>query len=269
MLKVIRHPSLLLLLSALLLGSTPSCSEEPVARTDDRRTEYEDCTRGHDTGQETVARSVETLDAGRYCEVLIAYEGDDGTVTADVYNSLLFGSCPQALWEQLDADVIRSDFPDAIAVTLNGPRYFLMQHMLGPPDQETSPATPMVHNFGGIPMMRAATVSADLLDRMAYSVITVNRSNTWRFSSGHRVHELINPLGQIYVMQSFAQSVDPDLSYDDLADLGAQLALPQGWRYRSRILESVLDVRATGVAEVLQDELANTYQRRTDCRISD
>ena len=55
------------------------------------------------------SHSFETMEDGRYCEVLVVRMQDDPL--ADVYNSLPFGSCPQELWEALDADVIKQDLP--------------------------------------------------------------------------------------------------------------------------------------------------------------
>ncbi len=47
---------------------------------------------------------------------------------------------------------------------------------------------------------------------------------------------------------------------DFLAGLGGRLALPEGWSFRTRVLdeELVVDTTAT-IATVLQDELENTY----------
>ena len=69
-------------------------------------------------------------------------------------------------------------------------------------------------------------------------------------------------------MQSFSQIVDSELMYEDLETLGGHLNLPEGWNYRVRMLESSLDVQADGTATVVQDELQNTYQWRSDCQIS-
>ena len=74
------------------------------------------------------------------------------------------------------------------------------------------------------------------------------------------MHELIDTEGNVYTMQSFSRIVDEALSYEDLETLGDRLSLPDGWRYRVRMLEEDLDVQAIGTATVLQDELQNTYQ---------
>jgi hypothetical protein len=45
-----------------------------------------------------------------------------------------------------------------------------------------------------------------------------------------------------------------------LANLGERLSLPEGWTYRSRILDEELVVDTTDhLATVLQDEFENTY----------
>ena len=225
----------------------------------------EACTDGNNAGLTDVAFSFEDVEAGRYCEVLVIYPEADGTIMADVYNSLPFGDCPQDLWDRLDVDAIAADFPDATSILLNGPRYFLMQELFGSmrPD-----GLPMVRSFGGIQMIKAATVEASSVGQMGYVQTTVNRSNTWRFTEGTRVHELIDDEGNIYVMQSFSRIVDAELTFDDLENLATRIAVPDGWRYRVRILDAHLDVQADGTATVLQDELQNTYQWRSDCQIT-
>ena len=47
---------------------------------------------------------------------------------------------------------------------------------------------------------------------------------------------------------------------DNLATLGERLSMPEGWSYRSRILDEELVVDTTGqMATVIQDEFENTY----------
>ena len=116
-------------------------------------------------------------------------------------------------------------------------------------------------------MLRAATVVLNPEAQNGYVRITVNRDNTWRFRAGRRVHELIDTEGHVYIMQAFARIVDEALTYDDLEELGDRLNLPEGWRYRVRTLEENLDVQAVETATVLQDELRNTYQLRSDCQM--
>ena len=62
-------------------------------------------------------------------------------------------------------------------------------------------------------------------------------------------------------MQSFSRIVDADLQLHDLVSLGERLVLPPGWRFTTRILQEPLRLPTVeGVAEVVRDDLANTYQ---------
>jgi hypothetical protein len=191
----------------------------------------------------------------RYCEVLVARMDGAGAV-ADIYNSIAFGDCPQELWEGLDADAIRGDFPDAESVILNGPRYFLMQEIYS----EGLSTVPMLHDFGGIRMVLVATVEVDSADGTPYTEASVARSTVWRFKAGERVFELHSPDGETYVMQSFSRIEDEDLAYEELETLGERIVPPDGWTYVTRVLDEDLDVGADGIATVIQDELTNTYQ---------
>ena len=244
-------------------NNTQGSSDETPTETTDTTAETEACIDGNDSGLTDPQNSIPTLEDGRYCEVLVVYMSDDGIMLGDVWNSLALGTCPQELWDELDTATIAADFPDALLIQLNGPRYFLMQHLMDAPSQ----LEVTVHDFGGIAMVKAATVEVNPAAQNGYTPITVNRDNTWRFEAGNRVHELIDTEGNVYTMQSFSRIVDEALSYEDLETLGDRLSLPDGWRYRVRMLDEDLDVQAIGTATVLQDELQNTYQWRADCQI--
>jgi hypothetical protein len=204
---------------------------------------------------DTQTRTFEDHLDARYCEVLIAASAEQGLV-ADVWNSLDFGTCPQDQWEALDEDALKADFPDAVLVLLNGPRFFLMQEIF----LHNPPPEPTTHDFGSIKMALAATVAVDPTQAGKYLERVVDRSTTFSWKSGKRVFELQGADGKTYVMQSFSQIDDPNLMYEDLEDLGSRLTLPEGWSYASRVLEADLDVVANGKATVVQDDLSNTYQ---------
>jgi hypothetical protein len=81
------------------------------------------------------------------------------------------------------------------------------------------------------------------------------------------VHELTAPDGTRYVMQAWSQQVDPTLDERDLGNLGTRLALPAGWTYQTRTLARPLKVVTTDQpAQVLQDELMNSYSQETGGR---
>jgi hypothetical protein len=61
-------------------------------------------------------------------------------------------------------------------------------------------------------------------------------------------------------MQAYSLIVDPNLTYDSLGSLGSKLKLPPGWKFRVKVLDEDLTIRAVnGIAHIMQDDLENTY----------
>ena len=191
----------------------------------------------------------------RYCEVL-EMRGEIPDATVNVWNTIAFSDCPQPKFERLDPAAIAAQ-TGASLVLVNGPRYFVM-------DSAVARIGTRVRIFGGMRMRRVAQLpiaaAADLAQR-AYAERTVERVNTWQWERGSRVYELLAPDGATYVMQSYTVMRDPLLTIGGLRRLGDRLALPEGWRYRTRRLRRNLELGAEGEATILQDDLLNTYQR--------
>ncbi|ADT99028.1 hypothetical protein KUF57_07515 [Mycolicibacterium sp. PAM1] len=189
----------------------------------------------------------------RYGEVLLVRMGDAGP-EATVFNTYPLNDCPAELWNRLDAQAIAAEHHCAAAL-LNGPRYWLMSRIEKVGGTETPRET-----FGGIEMLQQATVSLSSMNPSPYSVNEVDRKAVFVYDPGTPVFELIDPEDRCWVMQTYSQTVDPELSVDDLPGLGDRLNLPDGWRYRARTLDQTVRVEtATRKARVLQDDLANSY----------
>jgi hypothetical protein len=204
---------------------------------------------------EAPARLISDMRGVRYGEVLVV-KLDGADFTAEVYGTQMLNDCPQDLWEQLDPQAIAKEM-GAVAVKLNGPRHWMLDGL----GTKVAVVEPVLHDFGGLMTRRIAVV--DLGDNpvsVPYVERHVNRGAVWFFDAGKPVHELVNPDGVAYVMQAYCIGVDPSLAEADLPGLGDRLALPEGWTFRTRVLddELVVDTTAT-VATVLQDELENTY----------
>ena len=193
----------------------------------------------------------------RYCELFVVKRQGAG-LAADVYNTLGLNDCPQAAWDALDTAKVASEF-GAVRVIRNGPRHFLMDRLA------SGDVTRNASDIQGLGMRPVATMKLGLLDlvekRAFYVERTIGRTTDWIFLTGKPVYELISPKGQVYVMQSYSQIVDPSLAYTDLATLGSRLKPPKGWQYRGRTLTADLIAQARGEAHIIQDELQNTYQR--------
>ena len=191
----------------------------------------------------------------RYGE-LFAIFSDGEQFTAHVYGTQLLNECPQELWETLDAATIAEEL-GALIVKLNGPRYWMLDGL----GSKGEPIEPVLHEFNGLLMRRIALLALGSNPaQVPYTVRKVDRRVIMYFDAGSDVYELIDPQGLAYVLQAYCTGVDTTLDEKSLADLANRLALPTGWRFRTRVLQEELIVDTShSVATVLQDELENTY----------
>jgi hypothetical protein len=114
--------------------------------------------------------------------------------------------------------------------------------------------------FGGIEMIRQATVKLESMNPSPYSLNRVDRKAVFVFDAGREIYELVEPGGRRWVMQTWSQMVDPTLSLNGLPDLASRLSLPPGWTYQPRTPTSPLLVDTTHQdACVTQDDMANSY----------
>ena len=193
------------------------------------------------------------LSGKRYGEVLLVTPGEAGP-QATVYNSFPLNDCPADLWSALDAQAIATENGAATAL-LNGPRYWLMNAI-----EKTPQGPKIIKNFGGIDMQLQATVLLTAMNPAPYTANQVNRHTVFTFDAGEEVYELQDAAFRRWVMQTWSQIVDPNLSRGDLPGLGERLNLPDGWTYQTRVLDSPLRIgTTTHAAQVLQDDLANSY----------
>jgi hypothetical protein len=205
------------------------------------------------------AASLDGLHDARYCEI-IELKGAPPNASATVWNTIGLNKCPAAWWNAFDAGDLAKELGDTLVV-LNGPRHFLMDSVTASPGR--------VRSFHGQRLRKVAAIpirtTADLA-RAPYTDRFIERDNTWRWQRGRRVYELVAPGGDVYVMQAYAQILDPSLTIGKLRTLGRRLDLPAGWRYRTRRLTRDLALGANGTATIVQDELQNTYQLASTSR---
>lgn len=196
----------------------------------------------------------------RYCEVIPTYRSRL-SLRSEVWNTLGLNDCPADQWDALDAAALQDEL-GALTVTLNGPRYWVLDEIgaLGGITAAGNRAT-----FGGIAMEQRAVLETPLRTAVtgapAYSFNTIRRDTRYVFYAGDLIYTLTDSDGRVYVMQSYAQIVDPELTIDALETLGERLALPDGWQYAAVRLASDLILIASGEATVVQDDLQNSYQQ--------
>jgi hypothetical protein len=206
------------------------------------------------TGRHAVA----DLSGKRYGEVLLVTPGEAGP-QANVYNSFPLNDCPAELWSALDPHAIATE-NGAAAALLNGPRYWLMNAI-----EKRSQGPQLTKTFGGIEMILQATVLLSSMNPAPYTATAVSRNTVFVFYAGEEVYELHDPHGNRWVMQTWSQVVDPNLSRADLPNLADRLNLPDGWSYQPRVLTEELRVDTTSrAAQVTQDDLTNSYSLVTD-----
>ncbi len=191
----------------------------------------------------------------RYGEVLAVFS-DGKRFTAHVYGTQLLNDCPPELWNSLIPATIAEEL-GALIVKLNGPRYWMLDGL----GSKSEPIEPVLRDFNGLLMRRIAVLELGTNPaQVPYTVREVDRRVTMYFDAGSAVHELIDPQGLPYVMQAYCTGIDSNLNENSLSSLGERLALPSGWRFRTRVLQEELIVDTSqSVAKVLQDELENTY----------
>lgn len=197
----------------------------------------------------------------RYCEVIpVTREGH--TLTSWVYNTSGLNECPATEWEALTEDEVNEEY-GSVAAKLNGPRYWVMDKIVG----SGSSTTGEKFTFGGIEMELRAKLETKLREGTVgeefYVPNQVQRDTVYTYQAGAPVYELTSPDGHVYVMQSYSQIKDKQLTIDQLDSIGNKLALPASWTYTTRKLTDDLVLDSGGLAYVINDDLYNSYQRRT------
>ncbi|NBU38323.1 MAG: hypothetical protein EBS32_08870 [Actinobacteria bacterium] len=205
--------------------------------------------------QERQQRLISDMRGVRYGEVLGIFARND-ELEGEVYGTQMINDCPQELWDKLDATEIAKDL-GALFVKLNGPRYWVLDGL----GSKTVTIEPVMREFGGIMMRRIATIPLGKEPAgVPYMVRNVNRGAVFFWDAGKTVYELIDTEGRNFVMQAYCVGVDKTLTEATLSGLGSRLNLPEGWTFRTRVLDEELVIDTSDhLATVVQDELENTY----------
>jgi hypothetical protein len=197
--------------------------------------------------------STKNLSGKRYGEVLLVTPGEVGPQAA-VYNTFGLNDCPAELWSALDAQAIATENGAATAL-LDGPRYWLMNEI-----EKPTQGPRIIKNFGGIDMVLESQTLLSAMNPAPYTANQVHRHSVSTFNAGEEVYELCDPALRRWLMQTWSQIVDPNLSRSDLPGLGERLDLPAGWTYQARTLTTPLSIdTTTHAAQVLRDDLTNSY----------
>jgi hypothetical protein len=185
----------------------------------------------------------------RFGEILVVKESG-----IEVYNTTGLNDCSPNLWDALDVDLIKKQF-GARAVQKNGPHFWMMDSQTVLLGESAS--------FGGLEARWAARLDPAVVAKAAhgsepYKVFTPNKTQKMVYCKGKPVYELVDPDGNVYVMQAH----DAKFPIVSLAKLGQELKkLPTGWQYRERILSEdlILDLGPGQTIHGVGDEFHQYY----------
>lgn len=188
---------------------------------------------------------------------LLQREGDD--FQALVYNTTGLNRCPAEVFNAIDIEQVARDTGSDL-VWKNPRRYWMMDaltiNLVGEPCQFGD----LMFNFVAKMQMPAGFDPQRDQSAMAYHPMQIHRVSIYEFRAGRQVFLLRSPEGVTWVMQTFTDHIDPDLTEATLADLGARLTLAEGWEFKSTTLDRDLVIDTKGLANIASDDLANMYQ---------
>jgi len=175
--------------------------------------------------------------------------------------------CPERQWKDLTEDIVNSEFGSQSS-QLNGPRAWVIDQAQQPSAPAPVNGVPTTFTFGGIETgirgQLTTPVGTPLVGDQYYVVNTVRRNTVWIYLKGTLVYQLTDPDGNVYVMQSYSQQLNPALNLQELPTLAQTLSLPAGWRFTTQTLDEQLNLVTGGTAYVVNDNFANSYQKRTE-----
>jgi hypothetical protein len=173
----------------------------------------------------------------------------------DVYNTTGVSECSAELWNALDPRKIRKQF-HALKVEKNGPHFWMM-------DSQTVEFGAKV-SFGGIDARWVArlpltTALAAATGSKPYKVFTPKKTQKMVYSKGKLVYELVDPDGNVYVLQAREER----FPIDSLAKLNEQLKLPDSWQFRTSNLNEdlILDLKSDQTIYAVGDEFHQYWTR--------
>ncbi|MEO0323585.1 MAG: hypothetical protein AAF447_11555 [Myxococcota bacterium] len=197
---------------------------------------------------------------GRYCEILLGYLNDEGLLSFEIWGSQFVGDCPQAKWDALDFEAIRTEY-EALFINPNGPRAGITDF-----GGDFEGVGEEIRVYGGIQMQLVSTIPSfdpSMGGGGGYTLSLIDQTSVKGYNAGSEVYELLTDDGRLYTMVTVDLNNILDLS--ELPGVGARLEnLPAGWTWQATVLDAERRIEVDGNLESLQDELGNTYQRAGD-----
>jgi hypothetical protein len=223
------------------------------------------------TLSDPVQLQIENWRGRAFYELLFMNRQADGSGVGFYHNSLgldLEASNEEmdARFRALDADTLMQKY-GGDGVIFNGPRRLVANSITGIIAWDGGKQKVI----GTVPYRILGLFETPDLDKAAtgempaYHVLTSKRTNSFKFSAGETVYELITPEGAVYTMFSLSLRIDPNNTIENLPTLGERLKkLPEGWKFRSRKLDQEMILTSNADSEppntIVLDELVGNYQ---------
>lgn len=195
----------------------------------------------------------------RYMEFfLYGSEPVDGDIKGTCYNTTPYNragsstdSAPQAIVDKLNPADLAKQY-GVTKVYLNPPRQWLLDNI----DIEAG----KVRDFGGLKAAWVAVMNMPKGEWTPYTTATIARKSMFSFNKGTTVYLVDDPKGTTYIMKSVSPSVDKSNTYENISTIASRLKLPDGWKYRTAVLDKELVLIPTsGVATILKDNIDDVY----------
>lgn len=190
----------------------------------------------------------------RYCEIVLS----KAITNYAIYNTLGLSDCPTYLWNKVTVAQVKKETGSSF-VYLNGPRFWVVDGF----NRSKSVTTPKtingitMHNGGMLDIKLSSVFKA----KSPYYKHEIKRQTSWLYEPGKPVYELIDPNGEVFVMQSYSIKKSHQTAHT-LAQLGSKLKLPKGWVFKTGTLNQPESLKAiNNISIIVQDDLDNTYQK--------
>lgn len=191
----------------------------------------------------------------RYCEIFTVNLNPEGGFLVDIFNTVGLNRCPAELWNAVDFDEVKESQGAMLAVP-NGPRRWAIDAISG-----AKAGDPLI--LSGLEVRPVATLETDTLSPTPFTEIKVNRTTEWNYRKGRYLRQVISPEGKRYAMQAYTRNIDPELHESKLNTINRNplMALPEGWRYKTRKLNRKLTLKSVGSTRIVRDGLGCVYQK--------
>jgi hypothetical protein len=259
---------LIMLLGTLVTLGTNSCNwnlkEKTSQASDTAETTLSGCEMiAQDKTTMTMVKN-KNLRNVAWCEIIL-WCGDGGT-----YNTMGLNdpkdSAPEELFKKLNkAELAKKYNVEAVSLNPDSGRKFWTL------DEFHIDGSTTIRNFEGIDARYVGDVGAkadgspqdlsvDGIPNIMYKVAMFMRTSTLVYDAGKPIFLIEDNDGTVWINKNYQTGVDPTLTIEGMATLDMRLKhFPEGWKYRTVILEKELVLNANGEQRIMWDELGGAY----------